>query len=544
MKGLMQNQALQLSSLLKHAERFHPETEIVSRTVEGSIHRYGYGEAAKRARKLAGALHRNGIMPGDRIATLAWNTFRHFELEHGITGMGAVWHPINPRFTPAQISYIINHAEDKALFFDATFLPLVEKLAPDIPTIRFMVLMVDRSHVPETALTGLQGYEEFIETGDESFEWPVFDELSASSLFYTSGTTGNPKDVLYSHRSDMLHCLTIAGAHTIGCTAQDTILPMTPMFHANGAWGLTHVAPMVGAKLVLPGPRMDGASIAELIDRECVTVTAGVPTLYSNLLRQLDATGRAPETFKRLVVAGSAPAPSLIEGFERLGVTVHHVWGMTETSPCGTSSQPSRKCAGLSSEEQRQRKTNQGYPIYGVDVKIANEDGEEQPRDGTSVGRLMVRGPWIVGGYFHDDRPLLEDGWFDTGDLAVMESDNSIRLTDRAKDVIKSGGEWISSIDIENIVAGCPGVLDAAVIGIRHPKWEERPLLVVVPKPDANMSVGAIKAFLDGQIAKWWMPYDVVFAETLTYGATGKIQKMELRRQFAEHYLSPAGSAT
>ena len=544
MKGLMQNQQLLLSSLMKHAERFHPDTEIVSRTVEGSIHRYGYGDAARRARKLADALRRNGITSGDRVATLAWNTFRHFELEHGVTGMGAVWHAINPRLIPAQISYIANHAEDKALFFDATFLPLVEKLAPELQTVRLMVMMTDRSHMPDTRLAGLQCYEDFIEAGDESFEWPDLDELSASSLFYTSGTTGNPKGVLYSHRSDILHCLSITGAYSVGFTAQDTILPMTPMFHANGAWGLTHAAPMVGAKLVLPGPRMDGASIAELITDERVTITASVPTLYANLLRQFDAIGMAPETFGRLLVAGSAPTPSLIEGFERLGVSVHHVWGMTETSPCGTSSQPSRKRAALSAEEQRPWKTSQGFPIYGVDVKIADENGKEMPRDGTSAGRFMVRGPWIIGSYFRDDKPLLEDGWFNTGDLAVMDGDNTIRLTDRAKDVIKSGGEWISSIDIENIVTACPGVLDAAVIGIPHPKWEERPLLVVVPKPEGALSVDTIKTFLNGKIAKWWIPDDVVFAEALTYGATGKIQKMELRKRFAGHYLSAAETAT
>lgn len=542
MKGLMQNQPLLLSSLLKHAERFHPETEIVSRTVEGAIHRYGYGDAARRTRKLADALRRHGVMSGDRVATLAWNTFRHFELEHGVTGLGAVWHAINPRLIPAQISYIANHAEDKALFFDATFLPLVEKLAPELPTVRLMVLMVDRANMPATTLAGLRCYEDFIASGDESFAWPVFDELSASSLFYTSGTTGNPKGVLYSHRSDILHCLSITGAYSMGFTSQDTILPMTPMFHANGAWGLTHAAPMVGAKLVLPGPRMDGASIAELIAEEGVTVTAGVPTHYSNLLRHFDATGTAPGTLKRLIVAGSAPSPSLIEGFERLGVSVHHVWGMTETSPSGTSSQPLRKFAALSPEAQRHRKTSQGHPIYGVDVKVADEQGEEVPRDGRSVGRLMVRGPWIIGGYFRHDKPLLEDGWFNTGDLAVMDSDNNIRLTDRAKDVIKSGGEWISSIDIENVVMGCPGVLEAAVVGIPHPKWEERPLLIVVPKPEAALSVGAIKAYLEDKVAKWWIPDDVVFADAMTYGATGKIQKMELRKRFANHYLTPAGT--
>jgi acyl-CoA synthetase (AMP-forming)/AMP-acid ligase II len=542
MKGLMQNQPLLLSSLLKHAERFHPETEIVSRTVEGAIHRYGYGDAARRTRKLADALRRHGIMSGDRVATLAWNTFRHFELEHGVTGLGAVWHAINPRLIPAQISYIANHADDKALFFDATFLPLVEKLAPELPTVRLMVLMVDKANMPATALAGLRCYEDFVESGDEGFAWPVFDELSASSLFYTSGTTGNPKGVLYSHRSDILHCLSITGAYSMGFTAQDTILPMTPMFHANGAWGLTHAAPMVGAKLVLPGPRMDGASIAELMAKEGVTVTAGVPTHYSNLLHHFDTIGTTPGCLKRLIVAGSAPSPSLIEGFERLGASVHHVWGMTETSPSGTSSQPSRTAAALPPEEQRHRKTSQGHPIYGVDVKIADEEGREMSRDGKSVGRLMVRGPWIISGYFRDDKPLLEGGWFNTGDLAVMDSDNNIRLTDRAKDVIKSGGEWISSIDIENVVMGCPGVLEAAVVGIPHPKWEERPLLIVVAKPGAALSVGAIKVYLEDKVVKWWIPDDVVFADAMTYGATGKIQKMELRKRFASHYLSPAGA--
>ena len=535
MKGLMQNQPLLLSSLLKHADRFHSDTEIVSRTVEGPIHRYGYGDAARRTRKLADALRRQGIAAGDRVATLAWNTFRHFEIEHGVTGMGAVWHAINPRLIPAQISYIANHAGDVALFFDATFVPLVERLAGELSTVRLLVLMADRSAMPQTRLPNLVCYEELLDSGDGNFEWPVFDELSASSLFYTSGTTGNPKGVLYSHRSDVLHCLSITGAYSMGFSARDTILPMTPMFHANGAWGFTHAAPMVGAKLVLPGPKLDAVSIAELIAGEGVTVTAGVPTLYSNLLRHMEE-GSGAGALERIVVAGSAPAPSMIEGFERLGVSVNHVWGMTETSPCGTSPQPSRRTAALSAREQLQRKTGQGQPIYGVDVKIADELGNEMPRDGKSSGRFMVRGPWIVSGYYGEEKPLLEDGWFNTGDLAVMDDDNNIHLTDRAKDVIKSGGEWISSIDIENLATGCPGVAEAAVIGIPHPKWEERPLLVVVPAPGATVSVQAVMSFLDGKIAKWWMPDDVVFVDALSYGATGKIQKMELRRRFAEHY--------
>jgi fatty-acyl-CoA synthase len=534
----MQNQPLLLSSLLQHADRFHGNTEIVSRTVEGPIHRYTYQDAARRARKLADALRRWGAGAGDRVATLAWNNFRHFEIEHGVTGLGAVWHAINPRLIPGQISYIANHAEDKVLFFESSFLPLVEKVAPDLASVRLFVLMVDRAAMPATSIANIQCYEDFLDSGDENFQWPVFDELSASSLFYTSGTTGNPKGVLYSHRSDVLHCLSISGAYSLGFTALDTILPMTPMFHANGAWGFTHAAPMVGAKLVLPGPKMDAASIAELIETEGVTVAAGVPTLYSKLLQHFETEGQGAGTLKRIVIAGSAPAPSMIEGFERLGVSVKHVWGMTETSPCGTSPQPSRNTAKLSPQHQLRRKISQGQPIYGVDVKVADEDGNELPRDGKSSGRFMVRGPWVVSGYYREEKPLLEDGWFNTGDLATIDGDNYIQLTDRAKDVIKSGGEWISSIDVENLAMGCPGVAEAAVIGIPHPQWEERPLLVFVPAASNAATAKSIVAFLEGKIAKWWIPDDIVFVESLTYGATGKVQKMELRRRFAAHYSS------
>ena len=400
-------------------------TEIVSRTVEGPIHRYGYGDAARRTRKLADALRRWGVGPGDRVATLAWNNYRHFEIEHGVTGLGAVWHAINPRLIPAQISYIANHAEDRVLFFDSSFLPIVEKLGPELPTVGLFVLMVDRTAMPATSIPNIQCYEDFFDSGDEDFEWPVFDELSASSLFYTSGTTGNPKGVLYSHRSDVLHCLSISGAYSLGFTALDTILPMTPMFHANGAWGFTHAAPMVGAKLVLPGPKMDAASIAELIEAEGVTVTAGVPTLYANLLQHFEEQGRGAGTLKRIVDRGSAPAPSMIEGFERLGVSVNHVWGMTETSPCGTSPQPSRKTAKLSPRASACRKISQGQPIYGVDVEDRRRATAMRCRATASpAARLMVRGPWVVSGYYRDEKPLLDDGWFNTGDLATIDGDN------------------------------------------------------------------------------------------------------------------------
>ena len=540
--GQMMQQPLLISSLIVHAERHHGEQEIVSRRVEGDIHRETFRELAARSRRMANALAALGIEPGDRVGTLAWNGHRHMELYYAVSGSGAVLHTFNPRLHPDQIVYIADHAGDKALFFDLTFLPLIEAVASRVKTIKAFVAMTDRAHMPkDSKVAGLLCYEDLLEAASADYDWPVFDENSASSLCYTSGTTGNPKGVLYSHRSTVLHTYAAAMPDALNCSARDTILPVVPMFHVN-AWGLPYVACMVGAKLVFPGPGLDGKSLYDLFETEKVTLSAGVPTVWQGLLAYVEANGLKFSTMNRSVIGGSACPPAMIRSFyENYGVQVLHAWGMTEMSPLGTACTFKPKHLAGSQEERYAVMAKQGRAIYGVDMKIVGEDGKELPWDGQASGDLLVRGPWIVDRYFRDEggNPLV-DGWFPTGDVAKIDADGYMQITDRSKDVIKSGGEWIGSIDLENIAMAHPKVAMAACIAAFHPKWDERPLLVVMKKPGAELTRDELLAFFDGKIAKWWTPDDVVFVDAIPLGATGKMLKNRLREQFKDHKLPTA----
>jgi fatty-acyl-CoA synthase len=542
MNGLMMQQPLLISSLLVHAERHHGEQEIVSRRVEGDIHRETFREAAARSRRMAKALAALGIKPGERVATLAWNGYRHMELYYAVSGSQAVLHTLNPRLHADQVVYIADHAEDQALFFDLTFLPLIEAIAGRAKTIKTFVAMTDRAHMPASSkIPGLLCYEDLIAANDDRFEWPSFDENSASSLCYTSGTTGNPKGVLYSHRSTILHTYSAALPDALNCSSRDAILPVVPMFHVN-AWGLPYVACMVGAKLVFPGPGLDGKSLYELFETEKVTLSAGVPTVWQGLLVYVEANDLTFSTMKRTIIGGSACPPAMLRCFqEKYGVHVLHAWGMTEMSPLGTACTFKAKHAAMSQEERYAVQAKQGRAIFGVDMKILGDDGHELPWDGKTSGELMVRGPWIASGYYKGEggNPLV-DGWFPTGDVATIDADGFMQITDRAKDVIKSGGEWIGSIDLENIAMAHPAVAMAACIAAHHPKWDERPLLVVVKKPNAQLTREEMLAFFDGKIAKWWTPDDVVFIDSIPLGATGKMQKNKLREMFKDHKLPTA----
>jgi fatty-acyl-CoA synthase len=542
MNGLMMQQPLLISTLLTHAERHHGEQEIVSRRVEGDTHRYTYRELAQRARKMANALAARGIAQGDRVASLAWNGYRHMELYYAASGSGAVLHTLNPRLHPDQVVWIANHAEDQILFFDLTFLPLVEAIANRVQTIKAFVAMTDRAHMPAaTKVPNLLCYEELIDAHSAQFDWPTFDENTASSLCYTSGTTGNPKGALYSHRSTVLHTYAAALPDALNCSARDVILPVVPMFHVN-AWGLPYVACMVGAKLVFPGPWLDGKSLHDLFESEGVTVSAGVPTVWQGLLAHVEANGLAFSTMRRTVIGGAACPPAMTRAFqERYDVQVLHAWGMTEMSPLGTVCTLKPKHARLSAAEQLAVQAKQGRAIYGVDLKIVGEDGKELPHDGNASGELMVRGPWIISSYFKGEggNPL-KDGWFPTGDVSTIDADGYMQITDRSKDVIKSGGEWIGSIDLENIAMAHPAVAMAACIAARHPKWDERPLLVVMKKPGNDVTRDELLHFYDGKIAKWWTPDDVVFVDSIPLGATGKMQKNKLREMFKDHRLPTA----
>ena len=539
MRGLMQDWPLLAHKVIDHAARLHGAREVVTRTVEGPIVRTTYKEMRGRSLRVAKALEARGIEIGDRVGTLATNTQRHMELWYGIMGLGAVCHTVNPRLFPDQIEYIVNHAEDRILYFDVVFAPLVEKLAPRLKSVEAFVAMTDAAHLPHARIPNLVAYEDMIGAVDDDFEWKTFDENTAAGLCYTSGTTGNPKGVLYSHRSNIVHAMGVAMADVLGLTNADCTLAIVPMCHAN-AWGLPFLAPMVGAKLVLPGAKLDGPSICELLETEKVTMSAGVPTVWSAMLAHIEKTGVKPTTLRKITIGGSAAPRAMIETFERMGIEVRHGWGMTEMSPVGTICTMNPDMVDAPFDQRITLKMSQGRPFFGVEMKIVNDAGREQPHDGKAFGRLLVRGPAVAESYFKGELPATDaDGWFETGDVATIDADGYMRITDRAKDVIKSGGEWISSIDIENIACGHPCVAEAAVIGVRHPKWEERPLLVVVLREGKQADKADILGALDGRIAKWWMPDDVVFVDDIPHTATGKIQKAALRERFKDYKLPP-----
>ncbi len=546
MLGLMQDQPLLISSLIDFADKHHGDGEVVSRRVEGDIHRYTWSDVARRSRQVAHALDGMKIGFSDRVATIAWNGYRHLELYFGVSGSGRVLHTINPRLHPEQIAWIVNHAEDQVMCFDMTFLPIIQAVHTKCPTVKHWVAMCDVNRLPaDTGIPNLVSYEAWMGSQSTSYQWPVFDENTASSMCYTSGTTGNPKAALYSHRSTTLHAYAAALPDVMCISARDAILPVVPMFHVN-AWGIPYSAALTGAKLVFPGPGMDGKSVYEMIENEGVTYAAGVPTVWQMLLTYMKPNGLKFSTLKRTVIGGSACPPAMIDAFrDDYNVEVLHAWGMTELSPLGTLCTLKNKHLKLPKEQQMKLLLKQGRAIYGVDMKIVNDAGDEQPHDGKAYGDLLVKGPWVVANYYKGEgNPLVKDqdgqSWFPTGDVATIDADGFMQITDRSKDVIKSGGEWISSIDIENIAVAHPAVAMAACIGVAHPKWDERPIVAVVKKPDAQLSREELLAFYEGKTAKWQIPDDVVFVDAIPIGATGKMLKTKLREQLKDYKLPSA----
>ena len=541
MKALMMQQPLLVSSLLTHAERHHGEQEIVSKRVEGDVHRYRFRDFAQRARQMANALAELGVLRGDRVGTLAWNGYRHMELYYAVSGSGTVLHTLNPRLHLDQLVYMIEHAEDRVLFFDIDLLPIVEAIAARLTNLIMFVAMTDRAHMPTSnALTApVLCYEDLISTCDDHFEWPQFDENAASSLCYTSGTTGNPKGVLYSHRSTVLHTFAAALPDALNCSAWDTILPVVPMFHVN-AWGLPYVACMIGARLVFPGPWLKGDALYELIEAERVTMSAGVPTVWQGLLAYVNDQQLSFSSMRRTVIGGAACPPAMIAELQEVHcVDVIHAWGMTELSPLGTVGSLKPHQVSMSPEERLAVQARQGRAVFGIDIKIVDTDGEEMPWDGITTGELMVRGPWVIDTYFRGaEAGPNRDGWFPTGDIARIDADGFMQITDRAKDVIKSGGEWISSIEIEHVASLHPEVASAACIAARHHKWDERPLLLVVKKPGSTATADELLAFFDGKVARWRKPDAVVFMDAIPLGATGKVLKNKLREQFRDYLLT------
>jgi fatty-acyl-CoA synthase len=541
MQGLMMESSLTVSSILKHAENYHREGEIVSRTIEGPIHRYHYPDAACRARKLANVLKRLGVKSQERIATLAWNTYRHYELYYAVSGSGAVLHTINPRLFPDQIAYIMNHAENSLVFVDLNLLPILEAVYPQLKMLSQVVVMTDREHMPESPLSSVVTvlcYEDLVAAENDLYEWPALDENSAAALCYTSGTTGHPKGVLYSHRSTVLHAWASISGDALNVNNRTSLLPVVPMFHVN-AWGVPYSATMAGAKLVLPGAGLDGESLYEMIEKEQVGLLLGVPTVWLGLLQHCEKEGKILESVQDVVIGGSAAPLSMIKTFQKQhDVFVVHAWGMTEISPLGTVNGKSRYLFSLSEDERYALQTKQGRPVFGIEMRIVGPNGESLPHDGASFGRLLVRGPWVARSYYK--QPASEsawvDGWFDTGDVATMDAQGYMNIVDRAKDVIKSGGEWISSIDLENAAMMHPAVAECAVVGVTHPKWDERPIMLVVLTEGKKLEESELLEFLTGDVAKWWLPDAVIFVTELPHTATGKILKMDLRERF-KHYL-------
>jgi len=544
MLGLMQDWPLLCHRILDHAALNHAERPVISRSVEGPMHTTNYAALRARALRVAQRLDREGIKLGDRVATLAWNTWRHLEAWYGIMGIGAVYHTVNPRLFPDQIAWIVNHAEDRIMMVDLTFVPLAEKLADKLKTIERYIILTDAAHMPKTPLKNAVPYEEWIAEADGDFAWKTFDENTAAGMCYTSGTTGNPKGVLYSHRSNVLHSMIAAHADAMGVSSRDIILPVVPMFHAN-CWGLALTSPMIGAAMVMPGAKLDGASIYELLDTYRVTFSAAVPTVWLMLLQHLEANNLKLPYLRSVVIGGSACPRAMTQKFQdNYDVHVCHAWGMTEMSPLGTLGSLKPEYAALTGDAKLDVQMKQGHPPFGVEMKITDDRNRELPHDGKAFGRLKVRGPWISRAYFKEGPSALDDdGFFDTGDVATIDRYGYMQITDRSKDVIKSGGEWISSIDLENLAVGHPKVAEAAVIGIRHPKWDERPLLVIVLKAGQSATKAELLSFMEGKIAKWWLPDDVVFVNDIPHTATGKIQKTTLRERFKDYALPTATAA-
>ena len=535
--SLMQQRPLMISSIIEFAERWAPDVEVVSRTTEGPIHRYTYSEMGTRTRQLASSLSRLGIEKGDRVATLAWNGYRHLELYYGVSGSGAVLHTINPRLFTEQMTYVIEHAGDKVIFTDLTFIPILEGIKDQLTKVEHIVIMTDRKHMPDTTLENVHCYEELLALGTSDYQWPEFDENAASSICYTSGTTGNPKGVVYSHRSTLIHAMGSSVPNGLGLSGADSILLVVPQFHVN-AWGVSYAGPMNGCKLVLPGPAMDGKSIHELLDQERCTLSLAVPTIWMMLTSYLKESGAALPHMKRVVIGGSAVPEAMIRCFEQdYDVQVIHAWGMTETSPLGTLNFLLPHLQELDYEAQMETKLKQGKTVFGIDLRIVDDSNDALPHDGKSFGKLQARGHWVTSGYYGEKPSVDADGWFDTGDVATIDKYGYIMITDRTKDLIKSGGEWISSIELENIAVGHPSIVEAAVIAIAHPKWDERPLLVAVTQPDAKADKKEILDYIGERIAKWQLPDDVQFVDELPHGATGKLNKLKLREDFKDYKL-------